>query len=53
MNKKFGTIFFLASFCALNAQVKTSDIDSVEIQGKFIATTYKKCKSKYFYNYKR
>ena len=41
MNKKLGTIFFLAAFCIANAQLKTTDIDSVEIQGKFIATTYK------------
>jgi iron complex outermembrane receptor protein len=41
MNKKFGTVFFLSTFCALSAQMKTSEIDSVEIQGKFIATTYK------------
>lgn len=41
MNNKLGIIFFVAAISSSKAQTKTSDIDSVEIQGKFIATTYK------------
>jgi len=41
MNKKLETVIFLTALFSAQAQVKTTDIDSVEIQGKFIATTYK------------
>ncbi|WP_144281679.1 TonB-dependent receptor plug domain-containing protein [Chryseobacterium echinoideorum] len=41
MKKKLGAIFLLATFFFAEAQIKTSEIDSVQIQGKFIATTYK------------
>ncbi|SDM00372.1 TonB-dependent receptor plug domain-containing protein [Chryseobacterium taihuense] len=41
MKRKLGTIIFLLGAFCTEAQIKTSDIDSVQIQGKFIATTYK------------
>ncbi len=41
MKRKLGTIIFLLGAFCTDAQIKTSDIDSVQIQGKFIATTYK------------
>lgn len=41
MKRKLGTIIFLLGALYTDAQIKTSDIDSVQIQGKFIATTYK------------
>ncbi|WP_312345144.1 TonB-dependent receptor plug domain-containing protein [Chryseobacterium binzhouense] len=41
MKRKLGTITFLLGALYTEAQIKTSDIDSVQIQGKFIATTYK------------
>lgn len=41
MVKKLGTLFFLGSVLTIQAQEKTADIDSIEIQGKFIATPYK------------
>lgn len=41
MNKQLLTAFFLAGICSINAQEKTSEIDSIEIQGKFISTPYK------------
>ncbi len=41
MKRKLGTIIFLLGALYTEAQIKTSDIDSVQIQGKFIATTYK------------
>lgn len=41
MSRKLGaTLFLLGAFCT-EAQIKTSDIDSIEIQGKFTATTFK------------
>ena len=41
MRRKLGaTLFLLGAFCT-EAQIKTSDIDSIEIQGKFTATTFK------------
>lgn len=41
MIKKLGTVFFLGTLFSIQAQEKTADIDSVEIQGKFIAIPYK------------
>lgn len=41
MKRKLGTIIFLLGALYTEAQIKISDIDSVQIQGKFIATTYK------------
>lgn len=41
MIKKLGTLFFLGSVLTVQAQEKIADIDSIEIQGKFIATPYK------------
>lgn len=41
MIKKIGSAFFLGSLLWVNAQEKTTDIESVEFQGKFISTPYK------------
>lgn len=41
MVRKLGAIFFLGSLLSVDAQEKISEIDSVEIQGKFISTPYK------------
>ncbi len=41
MIKKIGSAFFLGSLLWLNAQDKTTDIESIEFQGKFISTPYK------------
>lgn len=41
MNKHLLSVFFLSAAFALSAQEKISEIDSVEIQGKFISTPYK------------
>lgn len=41
MNKQLLAAFFLTGFYSLNAQEKTAEIDSIEIQGKFISTPYK------------
>nr|WP_314490700.1 TonB-dependent receptor [uncultured Chryseobacterium sp.] len=41
MNKRLLSVFFLSAAFALSAQEKISEIDSVEIQGKFISTPYK------------
>lgn len=41
MNKKLLAAFFLAGICSVDAQEKTTEIDSIEIQGKFISTPYK------------
>lgn len=39
--KKLGTLFFLGAFTLVYAQNKTTDIDGIEFQGKFISTPYK------------
>ncbi|WP_228446682.1 hypothetical protein [Chryseobacterium sp. 3008163] len=41
MNKQLLAVFFLAGIYSINAQEKTTEIDSIEIQGKFISTPYK------------
>lgn len=41
MIKKIGSAFFLGSLLWVNAQEKTTDIESIEFQGKFISTPYK------------
>lgn len=41
MNKQLLAAFFLAGIYNINAQEKTTEIDSIEIQGKFISTPYK------------
>ncbi|MDW9379471.1 TonB-dependent receptor plug domain-containing protein [Chryseobacterium sp. JV558] len=41
MIKKIGSAFFLGSLLWINAQEKTTDIESIEFQGKFISTPYK------------
>ncbi len=41
MIKKLGSIFFVGSALFLSAQEKSSDIETIEIQGKFISTPYK------------
>ncbi|MCW1962302.1 TonB-dependent receptor plug domain-containing protein [Chryseobacterium viscerum] len=41
MIKKIGSAFFLGSLLWVNAQDKTTDIESIEFQGKFISTPYK------------
>ncbi|MCL8538120.1 TonB-dependent receptor [Chryseobacterium gallinarum] len=41
MVKKIGSIFFLGSLLWAHAQEKTTDIESIEFQGKFISTPYK------------
>lgn len=41
MTKQLLAAFFLAGILSLNAQEKTAEIDSIEIQGKFISTPYK------------
>ncbi|QIY89902.1 TonB-dependent receptor plug domain-containing protein [Chryseobacterium gallinarum] len=41
MVKKIGSIFFLGSLLWAYAQEKTTDIESIEFQGKFISTPYK------------
>ncbi|WP_326983367.1 TonB-dependent receptor [Chryseobacterium sp. MYb264] len=41
MIKKLGSIFFVGSALFMNAQEKSSDIETIEIQGKFISTPYK------------
>ncbi|NIF05981.1 TonB-dependent receptor [Chryseobacterium sp. Tr-659] len=41
MIKKIGSVFFLGSLLWVNAQEKTTDIENIEFQGKFISTPYK------------
>ncbi|STC99054.1 TonB-dependent receptor [Chryseobacterium carnipullorum] len=41
MIKKIGSIFLLGSMLCAYAQEKTTDIESIEFQGKFISTPYK------------
>lgn len=41
MIKKIGSAFFLGSLLWIQAQEKTTDIESIEFQGKFISTPYK------------
>lgn len=41
MIKKLGSIFFVGSAIFVSAQEKSSDIETIEIQGKFISTPYK------------
>jgi len=41
MIKKIGSIFLLGSMLCAHAQEKTTDIESIEFQGKFITTPYK------------
>ncbi|WP_312395922.1 TonB-dependent receptor domain-containing protein [Chryseobacterium sp.] len=41
MIKKLGSIFFVGSALFVSAQEKSSDIETIEIQGKFISTPYK------------
>lgn len=41
MIKKLGALFFAGSVLTVQAQEKTAEIDSIEIQGKFIAIPYK------------
>ncbi|WP_228409776.1 TonB-dependent receptor plug domain-containing protein [Chryseobacterium sp. T16E-39] len=39
--KKLGVLFFLGVIVNMQAQEKTTDIDTIEFQGKFISTPYK------------
>ncbi|MDQ1803373.1 TonB-dependent receptor [Chryseobacterium sp. CKR4-1] len=39
--KKLGAVFFLGAIVMGQAQEKASDIETIEVQGKFIATPYK------------
>lgn len=39
--KKLGAVFFLGAIVMGQAQEKASDIETIEVQGKFIATAYK------------
>lgn len=41
MNKQILAAFLLTTIICVNAQEKTAEIDSIEIQGKFISTPYK------------
>lgn len=41
MIKKIGSLFLIGSVFFVKAQEKTSDIETIEIQGKFISTPYK------------
>ncbi len=41
MIKKIGCLFLIGSVFFVQAQEKTSDIETIEIQGKFISTPYK------------
>ncbi|MDM1555461.1 MULTISPECIES: TonB-dependent siderophore receptor [Chryseobacterium] len=41
MIKKIGSVFFLGSLLWVQAQEKTTDIENIEFQGKFISTPYK------------
>ncbi|KFF10590.1 TonB-dependent receptor [Chryseobacterium soli] len=41
MIKKLGTAVFLGTILTIQAQEKTTDIESIEFQGKFISTPYK------------
>ncbi|RQO40347.1 TonB-dependent receptor [Chryseobacterium sp. KBW03] len=41
MIKKIGSVFFLGSLLWVSAQEKTTDIEIIEFQGKFISTPYK------------
>jgi iron complex outermembrane receptor protein len=41
MNKQILAAFLLTTSICVNAQEKTAEIDSIEIQGKFISTPYK------------
>ncbi|WP_267406252.1 MULTISPECIES: TonB-dependent receptor [unclassified Chryseobacterium] len=41
MIKKLGSIFFVGSALFVSAQEKSSEIETIEIQGKFISTPYK------------
>lgn len=41
MIKKIGSVFFLGSLLLVNAQEKTTNIENIEFQGKFISTPYK------------
>ncbi|BAP31424.1 TonB-dependent receptor domain protein [Chryseobacterium sp. StRB126] len=41
MIKKIGSVFFLGSLLLVKAQEKTTDIENIEFQGKFISTPYK------------
>lgn len=41
MIKKIGSIFLLGSMLCAHAQEKTTDIEIIEFQGKFISTPYK------------
>ncbi|GAB0157381.1 TonB-dependent receptor [Chryseobacterium sp. Alg-005] len=41
MLKRIGSVFFIGSLLLVNAQEKTDDIETIEIQGKLISTPYK------------
>lgn len=41
MLKRVGSVFFLGSLFFIKAQEKTTDIETIEVQGKFISTPYK------------
>ncbi|MEI7488665.1 MAG: TonB-dependent receptor [Chryseobacterium sp.] len=41
MIKKVGSVFFLGTILFAQAQEKTTDIDTIAVQGKFISTPYK------------
>lgn len=41
MIKKVGSVFFLGTMLFAQAQEKTTDIDTIAVQGKFISTPYK------------
>ncbi|WP_292009174.1 TonB-dependent receptor [Chryseobacterium sp.] len=41
MVKRIGSLFFLGSLVCIQAQEKTGDIETIEVQGKIISTPYK------------
>ncbi|UOU97649.1 TonB-dependent receptor [Chryseobacterium daecheongense] len=41
MLKRIGSVFFVGSLLFMNAQERTDDIETIEIQGKLISTPYK------------
>ncbi|WBV60826.1 TonB-dependent receptor [Chryseobacterium camelliae] len=41
MIKRIGSLFFVGSVFFMQAQEKTTDIETIEVQGKFISTPYK------------
>ncbi|RKS98065.1 TonB-dependent receptor plug domain-containing protein [Chryseobacterium defluvii] len=41
MLKRIGSVFFMGSLLFVNAQEKTDDIETIEVQGKLVSTPYK------------